>query len=61
MNDSGLSVSLAVRLALAKSPRVALRVMLAHVIAGGTLWKVEPEPQQAASAREGWRSSPQLR
>ncbi|MCB1519147.1 MAG: ParB/RepB/Spo0J family partition protein [Hyphomicrobiaceae bacterium] len=39
----------AVRLALARAPKIALRVMLAHVIGGGTLWKVEPERRQAAS------------
>ena len=39
----------AVRLAVANAPKVALRLMLAHVIGGSTLWRVEPERQQAAS------------
>ncbi|MGE0854006.1 MAG: ParB/RepB/Spo0J family partition protein [Hyphomicrobiaceae bacterium] len=43
----------AVRLAVAKAPKTALRVMLAHVIAGGALWKVEAEPQQAANEAIG--------
>ena len=42
-----------VRLALAEAPKTALRVMLAHVIAGGALWKVEAEPQQAANEAIG--------
>lgn len=39
----------AVRLAIARTPKIALRVMLAHVLCGGSLWKVEPERQQVAS------------
>ncbi len=39
----------AVRLAVANTPKVALRLMLAHVIGGSTLWRIEPERQQAAS------------
>ena len=43
----------AVRLAIARTPKIALRVMLAHVLCGGSLWKVEPERQQAASETIG--------
>ena len=39
----------AVRLAVAKSPKVALRLVLAHIIGSSSLWKVEAERQQAAS------------
>ena len=39
----------AVRLAIARTPKIALRVMLAHVLCGSSLWKVEPERQQVAS------------
>jgi ParB family chromosome partitioning protein len=37
----------AVRAALLTRPKVALRLMVAHVIAGSHLWRVDPEPQQA--------------
>ena len=43
----------AVRLAIARTPKIALRVMLAHVLCGGSLWKVEPERQQVASEAIG--------
>ena len=43
----------AVRLAIAKTPKIALRVMLAHVFCGGALLKVEPERQQVASEAIG--------
>lgn len=39
----------AVRAALLSRPKVALRLMVAHAIAGSHLWRVEPEPQQARS------------
>jgi ParB family chromosome partitioning protein len=35
----------AVRAALTGHPGVALRLMVAHAIAGSALWRVEPEPQ----------------
>ena len=35
----------AVRLAVARAPKVALRLLLAHVIGGAKWWKVEPERQ----------------
>jgi ParB family transcriptional regulator, chromosome partitioning protein len=37
----------AVRAALLSRPKVALRLMVAHAIAGSHLWRVDPEPQQA--------------
>ena len=37
----------AVRVALLDHPGVALRLMVAHAIAGSGLWRVEPEPQEA--------------
>jgi ParB family chromosome partitioning protein len=37
----------AVRAALLSRPKVALRLMVAHVIAGSHLWRVDPEPQEA--------------
>ena len=44
----------AVRAALTRQPKVALRLMVAHAIVGSYLWKVKPEPQtcQNADARE---------
>ncbi|MCR6631476.1 MAG: ParB/RepB/Spo0J family partition protein [Magnetospirillum sp.] len=39
----------AVRLALLDHPGVALRLMVAHAIAGSGLWSVHPEPQRAGS------------
>ena len=38
-----------VRLAVARTPNISLRLMLAHVIGGGSLWRVEPERQEATS------------
>jgi len=37
----------AVRHALLAHPGAALRLMIAHVIVGSSLWRVEPEPQKA--------------
>ena len=37
----------AVRVALLDHPGAALRLMVAHAIAGSGLWSVEPEPQEA--------------
>src|SRR3546814_17107927 len=34
----------AVRAALTHHPKVALRLMVAHAIAGSYLWRVKPEP-----------------
>ena len=39
----------AVRAELLDHPGIALRLMLAHAIAGSALWQVTPEPQKAAS------------
>lgn len=39
----------AVRAALLSRPKVALRLMVAHAIAGSHLWRVEAEPQEACS------------
>lgn len=39
----------AVRAALLSRPKVALRLMVAHAIAGSPLWRVEAEPQLARS------------
>ncbi len=39
----------AVRAELLGSPRLALRLMVAHVIAGSALWRVQPEPQAVKS------------
>jgi len=39
----------AVRAALLNRPEVALRLMVAHAIAGSHLWRVEAEPQEARS------------
>lgn len=39
----------AVRLAVAETPAVALRLMLAHAIGGGRWWSVAAEPRRAAS------------
>jgi ParB family chromosome partitioning protein len=39
----------AVRTELLGSPRLALRLMVAHVIAGSALWRVQPEPQAVKS------------
>lgn len=40
----------AVRLAVSEAPGIALRLMLAHAIAGGRWWAVEVEPRRSASA-----------
>jgi ParB family transcriptional regulator, chromosome partitioning protein len=37
----------AVRAALLSRPKVALRLMVAHAIAGSHLWRIEAEPQEA--------------
>ena len=37
----------AVRASLTRHPKVALRLMVAHVIVGSPLWTVKPEPQTA--------------
>lgn len=39
----------AVRSAMAATPSVALRLMVAHAIAGSPLWRVSVEPQRAAN------------
>jgi ParB family chromosome partitioning protein len=39
----------AVRTELLSSPRLALRLMVAHGIAGSSLWRVQPEPQAVKS------------
>lgn len=39
----------AVRIALLDHPGIALRLMVAHAIAGSALWQVRLEPQRAAS------------
>ncbi len=39
----------AVRTELLGSPRLALRLLVAHVIAGSALWRVQPEPQSVKS------------
>jgi ParB family chromosome partitioning protein len=39
----------AVRTELLGNPRLALRLMVAHVIAGSALWRVQPEPQAVKS------------
>jgi len=36
-----------VRLRLVEEPKIALRLVLAHMIAGSGLWQVKPEPQRA--------------
>lgn len=43
----------AVRLAVASTPKVALRLLIAHVIGGGEWWKVEPERQTPHSEAIG--------
>lgn len=40
----------AVRTVLADHPSVALRLLVAHAVAGSPLWTVEPDPQRAGSA-----------
>lgn len=40
----------AVRAVLADQPAVALRLMVAHAIAGSVLWRVEPEAQRTSHA-----------
>jgi ParB family chromosome partitioning protein len=43
----------AIRLELLNFPAVALRLALAHIIAGSHLWLVKPEPQKAAKPEIG--------
>lgn len=43
----------AVRLAIADAPKIALRLMLAHVIGGGRHWTIEIEPQRPATPAIG--------
>jgi len=43
----------AVRLAVARTPKVALRLLVAHVIGGAKWWKVEPERQAPHSEAVG--------
>jgi ParB family transcriptional regulator, chromosome partitioning protein len=40
----------AVRAVLCDHPRVALRLVVAHIVAGSPLWRVEPEPQATRNA-----------
>jgi ParB family chromosome partitioning protein len=40
----------AVRAALCRHPKIALRLMVAHAIVGARYWKVEPEPQTCRNA-----------
>lgn len=48
----------AVQLAVADAPKVALRLVLAHMIGGSRLWNVEAEPQSPASeAIAAWRET----
>jgi ParB family chromosome partitioning protein len=49
----------AVRAALTRQPKIALRLMVAHAIVGSYLWKVKPEPQtcQNPDARESVETS----
>ena len=50
----------AVRAALTGHPKVALRLLVAHAIAGSYLWRVKPEPQTCRNeaARESVETSP---
>ena len=43
----------AVRLAVADAPEIALRLMLAHIIGGGRMWRVEAEPQRPSNPAIG--------
>ncbi len=43
----------AIRLELLNHPQIALRLALAHIIAGSHLWRVMPEPQRAAKPEIG--------
>ena len=48
----------AVRLAVAKSPKVALRLALVHMIGGGAHWRVQAEPQTPQTdAIAAWRDT----
>lgn len=48
----------AVRLAVADAPKIALRLVLAHMIGGSRLWTVEAEPQAAANETiAAWRET----
>ena len=46
-NYFGLHRHAAVRLELLNHPQVALRLAVAHMIAGSSLWQVRPDPQRA--------------
>ena len=46
-NYFGLHRHAAVRLELVNHPQVALRLAVAHMIAGSSLWQVRPDPQRA--------------
>jgi ParB family chromosome partitioning protein len=48
-NYLGLHRHAAVRTELLDHPALALRLVVAHIIAGSPLWKVEAEPQRAAT------------
>jgi ParB family chromosome partitioning protein len=43
----------AIRLRLLDHPRIALRLALAHLIAGSILWQVKPDPQRALKPEIG--------
>jgi len=43
----------AVRLKLLDHPQIALRLVLAHMIAGSSLWQVKPDPQKAMKPEIG--------
>ncbi|MEP7174658.1 MAG: chromosome partitioning protein ParB [Aestuariivirga sp.] len=43
----------AIRLELLNHPQTALRLALAHIMAGSHLWRVQPEPQRAAKPEIG--------
>jgi ParB family chromosome partitioning protein len=43
----------AIRLSLLDHPQIALRLALAHMIAGSSLWQVKPDPQRAAKPEIG--------
>lgn len=48
----------AVRLAVADAPKIALRLVLAHMIGGSRLWTVQAEPQSPASESiAAWRDT----
>jgi ParB family chromosome partitioning protein len=43
----------AIRLSLIDHPQIALRLAVAHMIAGSSLWQVKPDPQRAAKPEIG--------